>query len=58
MKYLKFFIDKLLELIQALMLKSEILKMILLPKYHECNITLKPIRSDNVNKLFFKYKFY
>ena len=36
------------------MLRSVILKMILLPKkYDECNITLKTIRSDNVNKLIF-----
>ena len=31
MKYLKFSIDKLIEVIQTLMLKSVILKMILLP---------------------------
>ena len=30
--------------------------MILLPKkYDECNITLKTIRSDNVNKLIFAH---
>ena len=32
MKYLKFSIDKLIEVIQTLMLKSAILKMILLTK--------------------------
>ena len=32
MKYLKFAIDKLIEVIQTLMLKSVILKKILLPK--------------------------
>ena len=32
MKYLKFFIDKLMEVIQTLMLRSVILKVILLPK--------------------------
>ena len=38
------------------MLKSVVLKMILLPKkYHECNITLKTIRSDNENKLVFAH---
>ena len=38
------------------MLRSVILKMILLPKkYDECNITLKTIRSDNVNKLIFAH---
>ena len=39
------------------MLKSVILKIILLPKlkkkYDECNITLKTIPSDDVNKLIF-----
>ena len=36
------------------MLRSVILKMILLPKkYDECNITLKTIRSDNTNKQIF-----
>ena len=52
MKYLKFSIDILIEVIQTLILKSVVLKMILLPKkYDECNITLKTIRSDNVKKL-------
>ena len=38
------------------MLKSVVLKMILLPKkYDECNITLKTIRSDNENKLIFAH---
>ena len=38
------------------MLKSVILKMILLQKkYYECNITLKTIPSDNVNKLIFAH---
>ena len=46
-----------IEVFQTLVLKSVILKMILLPKlkkkYDECNITLKTIPSDNVNKLIF-----
>ena len=42
--------------IQTLMLKSVILKMILLPKKcYECNITPKTIRSDNVSKLIFAH---
>ena len=54
MKYLKFSIDELIEVIQTLMLKSVILKMILMPKkYEKCNVTLKTIRSDNVNELIF-----
>ena len=54
MKYLKFSIHKLTEVIQTLTLKGTILKIILLPKkYDKFNITLKAIRSDNVNKLIF-----
>ena len=56
MKYLKVSTDRLIEVIRTLMLKSAILKLILLPKkYDECNITLKTIRSDNVNKLIFPH---
>ena len=36
------------------MLKRVILKMVLMSKkFEECNITLKTIGSDNVNKLIF-----
>ena len=45
-KYPKVSIDKLIEVIPTLMLKSIILK---------CNITLKTICSDNVNKLVFAH---
>ena len=56
MKYLKFSIHKLTEVIQTLTLKGTILKMILLPKkYDKFNITLKAIRNDNVNKLIFAH---
>ena len=56
MKNLKVSTDKLIEVIRTLMLKSAILKLILLQKkYDECNITLKTIRSDNVNKLIFPH---
>ena len=57
MKYLKLSIDKLIEVIQTLMLKSVILKMILPPakNYNECNITLKTMRRDNTNKLIFAH---
>ena len=45
-----------MEVIQTLMLKSVILKMILLPKkYNQCNITLKTIHGDNVNTLIFAH---
>ena len=52
MKYLKFSIDKLIEVIQTLMLKSVILKMIS-KTYNTCNIKLETIRGDIVNKLIF-----
>ena len=45
-KYLKVSIDKLIEVIPTLMLKSIILKR---------NKTLKTIHSDNVNKLVFAH---
>ena len=50
MKYIKFSVNKLMEVIQTLMLKSVILKTILYQKYDEYNIALKTIPSDNVNK--------
>ena len=52
MKYLKFSIDKLIEIIQTLMLKSVMLKMIS-KTYDVCNIKLETIRGDIVNKLIF-----
>ena len=55
MKYLKFSIDKLIEVIQTLMLKTVILKMILLPKIRSKQLTLKTIRSDNANQLVFAH---
>ena len=56
MKYLRFSFDKSIEVIQTLMLKSVILKMVLLPKKtDECNITLKTIHDHNVDRQFFSY---
>ena len=56
MKYLKFSIDNLIDVIQALILKSVIRKNDLTAKkYDECNLTLKNICSDNVIKIIFAH---
>ena len=48
-------IDKLIEVIQTLILKSNFKDNLTAKKYGECNITLKTIRSDNENKLIFAH---
>ena len=53
MKYLKFCIDKLIEVIQTLL--SNFKDDLTVKKYDECNITLETIRSDNANKLIFAH---
>ena len=56
MKYLKFFIDKLTEVIQMPVLYRVILKMLFLQKkYDKCNVSQKTIRSDNANKQVFAH---
>ena len=55
MKYLKFSIDKLMRNSNANVEEWNFKDDHNIKKYDECNITLKTIRSDNVNKLIFAH---